>query len=210
MANNASTLCTAFQGPYRIASGGLREVAAIAKTAHDRRGLLPLLFFDDTTSEHIEVDLRGSQADVAHRFEQDDPVFHAPIIPASPPAAAAARGVGRPKLGVVAREVTLLPRHWEWLARQSGGASVALRKLIDEAKRSHELRDRTRAAQESAYRFMSVMAGDEPGFEEATRALFASDQEKFEREVERWPNDIRDHASVLANRAFGAARYGTV
>src|SRR5277367_707131 len=94
------------------------------------------------------------------------------IDPRFPPGEEAARP-GRPKLGVVAREVTLLPRHWDWLAAQPGGASVALRKLVEEARRSHEASDRLRQAQEAAYRFLSAMAGNEPGFEEATRALFA-------------------------------------
>src|ERR1700739_3037247 len=56
------------------------------------------------------------------------------IDPRYPPDAETARP-GRPKLGVVAREVTLLPRHWDWLATQPGGGSVALRKLVGEARR---------------------------------------------------------------------------
>lgn len=203
--NNANTRCTAFHGPVRIAEGTLREVAARAKTVQHQQAALPILFFDDITSDQIEVDLRGSQAEVALRFEEPDDISVADTAAATLPQSTT-RGVGRPKLGVVAREVTLLPRHWEWLSKQSGGASVALRKLVDEAKRVNEWRDRMRAAQESAYRFMSVMAGDQAGFEEATRALFASNQEKFEREVERWPSDVRDHATMLARRAFGAAQ----
>ena len=76
---------------------------------------------------------------------------------------------------MVAREVTLLPRHWEWLAQQSGGASVALRRLVDQARRGTEDKDRIRRAQEAAYRFMSAMAGNRPNFEDAIRALFAGD-----------------------------------
>ncbi len=109
------------------------------------------------------------------------------------------RGRGRPKLGVVAREVTLLPRHWEWLSAQPGGASVALRKLVEQARLTHGERDKTRKAHERAYYFMSAMAGDMPGFEEATRALFANDMRAFGELIAAWPNDVRDHATWLAN-----------
>jgi hypothetical protein len=117
-------------------------------------------------------------------------------------APAAARGAGRPKLGVVAREVTLLPRHWEWLNRQPGGASVTLRKLVEEARRSGADRDRVRNAQEVTYRFLLAIAGNLPGYEEAMRALFASRRERFEELLAAWPPDIREHALHLAAEAF--------
>jgi hypothetical protein len=104
---------------------------------------------------------------------------------------------------VVAREVTLLPRHWEWLARQPGGASVALRKLVEDARRSKAGENRVRASQEAAYRFMSAMAGNRPGFEEATRALFAGNAEGFRQHCAQWPADVRDHATALAVAALG-------
>jgi hypothetical protein len=112
------------------------------------------------------------------------------------------RGPGRPKLGVVAREVTLLPRHWDWLAQQAGGASVAIRKLVEEARRTGEQKHRTRQAQDAAYRFMSVMAGNRPHYEDAIRALFAGDPIRFEKLIAEWPADIRDHAGALAETAF--------
>ena len=120
-------------------------------------------------------------------------------------AVSAPRGPGRPKLGVVAREVTLLPRHWEWLARQPGGASVAIRKLVEAASRTGEDKDRIRQAQEAAYRFMSVTAGNRPHYEEAIRALFAGDASRFEQRIAEWPDDIRAHTSRLAERAFHRA-----
>jgi hypothetical protein len=98
---------------------------------------------------------------------------------------------------VVAREVTLLPRHWEWLADQRGGASAALRRLVDEARRASGGVKR-RAAQETAYRFMSAMAGDLTAFEEAARALFADDRSRMEQHMASWPQDIRDHVLRLA------------
>ena len=112
------------------------------------------------------------------------------------------RGPGRPKLGVVAREITLLARHWDYLTRQPGGASVTLRKLVDEARKVNATRDRVREAQEAAYRFMTALAGDEPGFEEALRALFASNEARFSEVTASWPADIRDHAKQLAAIAF--------
>ena len=104
--------------------------------------------------------------------------------------------------GSVSREVTLLPRHWDWLNSQPGGASVALRKLVEEARRINRGKDKVRHSQEVAYRFMSAMAGNLPGFEEATRALFACDPERFENLVASWSVDIRDHARKLAEAAF--------
>jgi uncharacterized protein len=154
-----------------------------------------VLIFDDVTSIVIDVDLRGTPAEVAQRLAgpSGPPVANAEAEPRRP---------GRPKLGVVAREVTLLPRHWDWLAHQPGGASVALRKLVEQARRSNQDRDRQRRAQESAYRFLSAMAGNLPAFEKATRALFAGNREQFDSIVEPWPVDIRDHARRLAALAF--------
>jgi hypothetical protein len=112
------------------------------------------------------------------------------------------RGPGRPKLGVVSREVTLLPRHWDWLNSQPGGASAALRKLVDDARRVNSAMDRVQHSQGVAYKFMSAMAGDFPGFEEAIRALFAGDYQRFKRLVASWPVDIQDHARKLAEGSF--------
>ena len=187
--------CTAFAGTRCVASGELRAVAAAVKALLDQDGQLAVLIFDDVTSELVELDFRGSLQAVLARL----PAQVAPVTVVE----AATRAPGRPRLGVVAREVTLLPRHWEWLAAQPGGASVALRKLVEAASRANETRDRARRAQEAAYRFMAAMAGDQPGFEDAVRALFADMPEKFGAQAEAWPADVRDHARVLALRVFG-------
>ncbi len=193
--------CTAFEGTRRIASGALSHVALKVKEVLDRGERGPVLIFDDSTSELIEIDFRGAAEEVAARLAATpgDNVLAAPATSAAPEAP---RKPGRPRLGVVAREVTLLPRHWDWLNRQPGGASVAMRKLVEEARRVNETKDRYRRAQESAYRFMSAMAGNEPGFEEVLRSLFAEDRPRFDSLVDHWPIDVRDHARKLAAEAF--------
>lgn len=206
MIGTTTTPCTAFEGFTRIASGPLREVALAVKTALERQSAAePVLVFDDLTSAQMEVDVRGSNADVISRLMVADTESGAGAV-ADGYALGSPRGPGRPRLGVVAREITLLPRHWDWLGRQPGGASVALRKLVDEAKRVNEWRDLTRAAQESAYRFMSVMAGNLQDFEEATRALFAGNAERLDETTQLWPHDVRQHALMLAARAFSVAK----
>jgi len=187
------TPCTAFKGPRCIAAGELADVALKAKTAVDKGE--QVLIFDDTTSESIEVDFRGSAEDVLRRLAQTDGNQATPDGP---------RGPGRPKLGVVAREITLLPRHWDWLNAQPGGASVALRKLVEEARRANGGKDRVRQSQEATYRFMSIMAGNRPGFEEAMRALFAGHRDRFDQLIAPWPKDVRHHARKLAADALDA------
>lgn len=181
---------TSFQGHRRLASGAPHVVALAVKLAAERDGAKPVLVFDDSTGRAIDLDTRGSDEDVLARYG----AASARDTEATEPS----RGRGRPKLGVVAREVTLLPRHWEWLESQPGGPSVTLRKLVEEARRTHSERDRTRGAQERAYHFMSAMAGDMPGFEEATRALFANDRTTFSALIAAWPADVRDYAMQLA------------
>jgi hypothetical protein len=197
MSGSSEFICTAFAGERRIGTGALPDVAVTAKAEIDRDAHQPILIFEDATGEIIEVDFRGSDKDVRQRLASwaEGPAE-------AERASAGRRGPGRPKLGVVAREVTLLPRHWAWLGEQPGGASVALRKLVDEARRRNAGKDRARRAQNAAYRFMSALAGDRPGFEDATRALFAGDAARFAETIEAWPDDVRDHAAKLAAEAF--------
>lgn len=178
-------MVTAFEGLRRIASGPLPDVVRAAKPVADR-SKKPVLIFDDRTSEPVEVDFRGTVEDAVRRVTPSE----------------SAPGPGRPKLGVVGREVTLLPRHWEWLNSQPGGASVALRKLVEEARKASEESDRARLSRDAAYRFLSAMAGNLAGFEEATRALFAGNRAKFKREMAEWPEDVRGHALKVAAESF--------
>jgi len=179
----------AFAGSRRIATGSLAKVATATKKVLDRDDAAAVLVFDARTSEPVEIDFRGSGADVVARLGRGT----VPLVPEGE-----TRGPGRPRLGVVAREVTLLPRHWDWLRAQPGGASVALRKLVDAARTANGERDQARAAQEAAYRFMHAVGGNLPNYDEAARALFAGDRETFHRRVADWPADVRDHVLGLA------------
>ncbi|MDN7854051.1 DUF2239 family protein [Burkholderia seminalis] len=174
---------TAFDGHRRLASGPLATVALAVRQAAGDATHGTILIFDDATGRSIDLDLRGTDDDIRVRYA---------------PPSGEQRGRGRPKLGVVSREVTLLPRHWEWLGAQPGGASVALRKLVEDARRTHAAADRHRDAQARAYHFMSAMAGDLPGFEEAARALYANEPARLAELVAGWPDDVRDHALALA------------
>ncbi|MEH2481317.1 hypothetical protein V1282_004674 [Nitrobacteraceae bacterium AZCC 2146] len=189
----ASKSFTAFAADRLLASGSLAEVALAVKIASGSDIPEPIIIFDDATGRPIDLDLRGTHRDVIARLPQS-PDSATPEESATPEP----RGRGRPKLGVVAREVTLLPRHWEWLNARPGGASVALRKLVEDARRASGDRDRARAARDAAYHFMSAISGDRPGFEEASRALFADDRRRFVGLIDTWPEDIRNHIVKLA------------
>lgn len=162
---------TAFCEHRRVASGALPELLAAVRTWAKQHGEAGLLYFDDTTGKQVDFNLR------------EEPVQ-------------SKTGPGRPKLGVVAREVTLLPRHWEWLEAQPNGASAALRRLVDLARQQPG--DSVKRAREASGRFLTAMAGNLPGYEEVTRALYAGDRSRFSALMEQWPDDIREHAERLA------------
>ncbi len=167
---------TAFLNDTRLASGSPAQLALLL------RAYPGALVFEDATGKQVDLDSRGSDDDIRARYPQT------------------ARGPGRPKLGVTPREVTLLPRHWDWLAAQPGGASVALRKLVEQAARDPKA---TRiAARDAAYAFASALGGNQPGFEEAMRALYAGKRKKFHRQLETWPPDVAAHLQKLAAPAF--------
>lgn len=192
---------TAFLGPELLASGTLSAVAVALRSKLNKNTNGISLVFEDDTGNQVDLDLRGTSADVAARYA-------AP--PASdPPASGEERPVapsrGRPRLGVVAREVTLLPEHWDWLASQPGGASVALRKLVHEARRANVELDQQRRMHERAYKVMSALAGNLPGFEEASRALFAGELDRLNGLAHAWPADIRDYIVRLATPESGQA-----
>ena len=177
-------LYVVFHGPTRVAIGSRLDAALAAQKLIGEAGVL--IFGPD--GRGVDFDLSGGPEALIARLA---------------PPEEAPRGRGRPKLGVTAREVTLLPRHWDWLASQPGGASVALRKLVEAARRAGEGPDRIRAAREATYRFASAIGGDLPDFEEAMRALFAGDDAGFETRIQAWPTDIASQLRTYAAEAFG-------
>ncbi len=181
---------TAFLEGRRLATGPLHEVAVAVLRAQQTQPEEHPLVFSNASGQSVDLNLRGGEDAIAARYTEAAP-------------AQAPRGRGRPKLGVVAREVTLLPEHWDWLAAQPGGASVSLRKLVHEARRNGGERDRIRQGRERAYQAMSTLAGDLPGFEEASRALFAGDHERLVAEMTTWPDDVRAYVLELAEPAPG-------
>lgn len=181
---------TAFVDTKMVASGNVMDVALKVKKYLKDDNKASVLIFDDLTSAQIDLDLRGTTDATIRRLEK----LLEPEEKKS--------GPGRPKLGVISKEVTLLPQHWEWLALQPGGASVTLRKLIEEAKKKNASKDQIRQAQEATYKFMNVMAGDLPQYEEALRALYANETKKFEKMISGWPKDIQEHALKLSQDAF--------
>ena len=187
------TACTAFAGHRLIAAGPLAAVALKVKAAADAGETATILVFEDETGQQAPLDLRGTASEVAARLTS--------VVPVAEPEAPK---VGRPKLGVTAREVTLLPRQWDWLAQQPGGASAALRRLVEEARRTHAGKDQARKAQEAAHRVMSALAGDLPDYEEALRAFYAGDAAAFASRIAGWPAGVRDYVSRLAAAAQGS------
>jgi len=186
-----------FEGNRLLARGSLQDVV---REAAMREGVgadgRPLLLLDDRSGQALDVDLRGDAGTVLERLRARFPAADGTATPAP-------RERGRPRLGVVAREVTLLPRHWEWLAAQPGGASQALRRLVEEARRREGGAGELRQRREAQYRAMLTLAGDLPGFEEASRALFAGDEAAFAERLRQWPADVGDYLASLSAQGAG-------
>lgn len=181
----------AFSGARLVASGGLREVLPILKQRfdHDRSDMV--LVFQTDTGRQRDFDLRGTLDEVLDRAAPEP-----------------SKGPGRPRLGVVSREVSLLPQHWDWLEAQPAGASAALRRLVDAAIKHQPGKERARRMREAVSCFLTSIAGDRPNFEEACRALFAGESERFAALIDRWPKDIRDLALRQEQEAASAEKAG--
>ncbi len=196
MAGTETGRFTAFEGFTRLAAGSLAEVTLAVKGAEEHGVEAPLLVFDDISGRVVDVDTRGDAEEIIARLSTP------PEASGIPSADSSRRPRGRPRLGVVAGEVTLLPRHWDWLRSQPGGASASLRKLVDAARKNDAAGPRQ--VREAAYEFMAALAGDLPGFEDAIRALFAGDRTRFFGLIESWPVDVRDHCRRMTAFAFPA------
>jgi hypothetical protein len=182
---------TAFAGDRLVVSGDLRTMILRTKECLDDGENRPILIFEDQTGRQVDFDFRGTPDEVLARLASH------PLFAPSEPQDSARTGPGRPKLGVICREVSLLPRHWEWLGQQPGGASAALRRLVDERRKRGNGENSARIAREAAGKFMWAMAGNLPGFEEASRALYAGDQGRLEELIRDWPQDIRKYLERL-------------
>jgi hypothetical protein len=194
---------TAFAGHRCVATGDVRAMLQKTKEHIDSGGPEPVLVFEDQTGSQIDFDLRGTTEEVLARLAAH------PHFAAAEAQKQAQRGPGRPKLGVVSREVSLLPRHWEWLEAQPEGVSAALRRIVEEAKKRGQGKHLGRAARDAAGKFMWAMGGNLPGFEEASRALFAKDQAKLEHFIRDWPEDVRKHVGRLVAEAARLEKEGS-
>ncbi len=185
---------TAFAGDQRIAGGEAESMVRRVKAALDGGETRPLLIFEDDTGLQIDFDFEGTPGEVVDKLAR-----HPRLIARGDAAAEddKPRGPGRPKLGVVSREVSLLPRHWDWLSSQPGGMSGALRRLIDEARKRDAAPQRAKQARDAVSRFLWTMAGNRPGFEDASRALYRGDLEGMRVRMASWPEDIRAHVDQM-------------
>lgn len=186
---------SAFEG-YRLLVRGELDLAVRGLVAALERGSGErLTLYEDSSGQPIDLDLRGALEDVLARLEEH------PLLGSAVKRAAKPRGRGRPRLGVIAREVTLLPRHWAWLAEQPGGASVTLRKLVEQARRAGAGETEWRKRRDAIHAFLWDIAADLPDFEEATRLLYRDDRDGFFARIENWPEDIREQVRYLWNVA---------
>lgn len=183
---------TAFEGEKLLAHGPLERVVLKVKKRIGSAPNASVLVFSDSTGKEMDFDLRGSEKEVLKRLQ----TF------LSPKATPSSGGPGRPKLGVVAREVSLLPKHWEWLSTQSGGASATIRRLVENASKAHSSKDLIKQAQERTYKFLNSIAGNSPNFEEALRMLYRKDKKGFFEAISTWPTDIKGHAKKLSEDSF--------
>jgi uncharacterized protein len=192
---DAQETYTAFEGTTLLFRGTFQEVVLKIKERLGRKENNSVLIFSDNTGKTMDFNFQGGMKDVLKRLE-----IYVAKQEGTPVA-----GPGRPKLGVISREVSLLPRHWEWLANQPSGASATIRKLIEDAKKRSSVHVGVRQVQEHVYRFMSVIAGDMKGYEEALRALYKADRENFLLHTRDWPVDVRTHVVEMAEPIFEAA-----
>ncbi len=185
------TSFSAFDGHQLLFKGAFSEVVLKIKKRIGKDSNSSILIFSDATGKTMDFNFQGTEKDILKRLE----VF---VTEKSQPL----EGPGRPRLGVVSREISLLPRHWEWLASQPGGASATLRKFVDAEMRKSSDGPSVQQAQERAYKFMNVMAGDLEGYEDALRALYRKDKKQFTASIKNWAPDVKTYVVELASPVF--------
>lgn len=191
---NPKLTYTAFENSRRLIQGPLEDVVLEVRRRSRENKEASILVFNDASGTTMDFDLSGSERDVLKRLQ----IFVTPAAETAP----APTGPGRPRLGVVAREVSLLPRHWEWLATQPGGASATIRRLVEDARKTGTGASAIKASQDRTYRFLAALAGNLPNYEEALRALYKRDESGFREHMKGWPTDLKSHALDLAAEAF--------
>jgi hypothetical protein len=188
----SATSYVAFAGARVVAEGHLAQVFPLLQQRQLKHPTEQILVFELETGRQVELSLHRPLAEVLEREE-----------------GTRASGPGRPRLGVVSREVSLLPRHWAWLEEQPNGISAALRRLVEQGIKTEPGKQRAQRIRAALSRVLGAIAGDRPHFEEACRALYASDQPRFETLIARWPHDIKRYASEQAAAALRAERETT-
>lgn len=186
----------AFVDDRWLARGPPSEVAVALHQHLAGGGSGRVVVLDESTGRRVDMKLDGDEDEVRSRYGGQAPAGNGSATP---------RRRGRPRLGVVGREVTLLPRHWAWLDGQRGGASATLRRLVDRARREFASSDRLNLAQDRTHRLMTALAGDRPGYEEACRALYSGNASRFNDETRTWPRDVREVVQASAADAFSSA-----
>ena len=168
-----------------IGQGELTDVALAAhrflRTHPDQSALI----LQDSTCQIIDLDLSGDEALLERKANHYPIRSQAPVPDSKDP---------------ITGEITLLPRHWQWLAEQGGNASATLRRLIDEARRDPKQKadNECRRRQQLTYRFCQALCGDFQGYEDALRALYAADKDSFKTHISTWPADFALRAEALA------------
>lgn len=192
--NNLKTTFTAFDAHSLIAYGDLAEVVLKIKGSIGKASISTILIFSDITGKTIDFNFHGSKQEILKRLE-----VYTSVQDAEP-----SSGPGRPKLGVVSREVSLLPRHWEWLATQRGGASATIRTLIEDTMKKASAGQSAKQIQDRVYQIMSVLAGDLSDYEEALRAMYKKDKKSFLGYIEGWPKDVQNYLVKSSKEIFEA------
>ncbi|MGA6136941.1 DUF2239 family protein [Acinetobacter dispersus] len=182
--NIQTTSYTAFSGSTLIATGQPAELAIKIKVTP--KTTENILIFNDQTGRQVDLDLSGSEQEIHQRYSEPEPT----------------KKVGRPKLGVISREITLQKKHWDWLDQQSASASAVIRKLIDKELNDPTSESNIMLAKQSTDRFMSAMLGNMPNYEEATRALYQGDQEMFFKMIQDYPKDIKNYLVFKTHHIF--------